>query len=111
MASRAIQSMVRTAWSESLGSTGVSLGGLDALKPLLGVLARLEVLAVLPIGYPGDKPTGQGKKQRKALSEVAHREQWGQPFIWPHGRSQSTAEPRLASDWYRYHLLTMEVIP
>jgi hypothetical protein len=40
-----------------------------------------EVIAVLPISYLRDEIKSQGKKQRKALSEVAYREQWGQPFV------------------------------
>ena len=80
-ASRAIQSMLLTAWTYGLGSNWVGFGGLDNLKPLLGISAEVEVLAVVPIGYPKDKVSGHGKKQRKALSEVAYREQWGQPFV------------------------------
>lgn len=77
-ASRAIQSMMLTAWMDGLGSNWVGFGGLDTLKPLLGIPAEMDIFAVVPIGYPKGK-TGQGKKQRKALSEIAYREQWGQP--------------------------------
>ena len=79
-ASRAIQSMLLTAWADGLGSNWVGFGGLDNLKPLLGIPAEAEVFAVLPIGYPKDEMKSQGKKRRKALAEVAHRERWGQPF-------------------------------
>jgi hypothetical protein len=51
-----------------------------SVKPLLGIPAEVEVFAVLPIGYPLDETKGQGRKRRKALSEVACREHWGQPF-------------------------------
>jgi nitroreductase len=81
-ASRAIQSMLLTAWTDGLGSNWVGFGGLDNIKALLGIPAEVEVFAVLPIGYPRDEIKGQGKKRRKALSEVAYREQWGQPFAW-----------------------------
>jgi hypothetical protein len=37
------------------------------------------VLAVVPFGYPVTA-IGKGKKNRKPLSEVAHRERFGQPF-------------------------------
>src|SRR5439155_6000141 len=53
---------------------GLELGGLRGLekvKDLLGVPAGLEVLAILPFGYPA-RPIGRGQKQRKALREVAH---------------------------------------
>ena len=79
-ASRAIQSMLLTAWTDGLGSNWVGFGGLDNVRPLLGIPAEMEVFAVLPIGYPLDETKGQGRKRRKALSEVAYREQWGEPF-------------------------------
>jgi nitroreductase len=78
-ASRAIQSMILTAWSEGLGSNWVGFLGLTEVKPLLGIPDDLDVLAVIPFGYPA-QASGRGKKQRKPLSEVAHREQFGQPF-------------------------------
>ena len=78
-ASRAIQSMILTAWSEGVGSNWTGFMGLDAVKPLLGIPAEMDVLAVVPFGYPA-KAIGQGKKKRKPLSQVAHRERFGQPF-------------------------------
>ena len=78
-ASRAIQSMLLTAWTEGIGSNWVGFHGLDAVKPLLGISAELDVLAILPFGYPAQK-VGKGKKKRKLLSEVASRERYGQPF-------------------------------
>lgn len=77
--SRAIQSMVLTAWAEGVGSNWAGFGGLDEVQAMLGVPAELDVLAVLPFGYPVD-PGGRGKKQRKPLGQVAHRERYGQPF-------------------------------
>jgi nitroreductase len=79
-ASRAIQSMLLTAWTEGLGSNWVGFGGLDHIKPLLAIPADVDVFAVLPMGYPGKDIQGRGKKQRKSLSEVTYREHWGQPF-------------------------------
>ena len=78
-ASRAIQSMILTAWSEGLGSNWVGFRGLTQVKSLLGVPDDLDVLAIVPFGYPA-QVRGQGKKRRKSLSEVAHRERFGQPF-------------------------------
>ncbi len=77
--SRAIQAMILTAWSEGVGSNWVGFMGLDEIKPLLGIPAQIDVLAIVPFGYPA-QPTGRGKKQRKPLSEVASRERFGQPF-------------------------------
>jgi nitroreductase len=78
-ASRAIQSMILTAWSEGLGSNWVGFLALTEVKPLLGIPDDLDVLAIVPFGYPA-QAYGRGKKERKALSEVAHRERFGQPF-------------------------------
>jgi len=78
-ASRAIQSMLLTAWADGLGSNWVGFGGLDKAKVLLDIPAKLEVLAILPFGYPV-RAIGSGKKQRKRLSEVAHLERFGRPF-------------------------------
>ena len=78
-ASRAIQSMILTAWSEGVGSNWVGFENLSAIKPLLGIPDNIDVLAILPFGYSA-KEIGKGKKKRKPLSEVAHRERFGQPF-------------------------------
>jgi nitroreductase len=78
-ASRAIQSMVLTAWSEGVGSNWVGFRGLTEVKSLLGIPDELEVLAIVPFGYPA-RAIGRGKKQRKSLSEVVHRERFGRPF-------------------------------
>ena len=78
-ASRAIQSMLLAGWADGVGSNWVGFGGLVKVKDLLDIPAGLEVLAILPFGYPA-RPVGRGKKQRKALREVAHLERYGRPF-------------------------------
>ena len=78
-ASRAIQSMLLTAWAEGVGSNWAGFGGLDEIGKLLKIPDDLDVLAILPFGYPLDA-VGRGKKQRKPLGEVAHRERFGLPF-------------------------------
>jgi len=78
-ASRAIQSMFLTAWSKGVGSNWVGFLGLSEVNSLLGIPDDLEVLAILPFGYP-TQDIGKGKKQRKSLSEVAHLGRFGQPF-------------------------------
>ena len=77
--SRAIQSMMLTAWSEGVGSNWVGFMGMTEVKPLLGIPDNLDMLAIIPFGYPA-RPVGKGKKNRKPLSEVAHLERFGQPF-------------------------------
>ena len=78
--SRAIQSMILTAWSEGVGSNWVGFqGGLAEVNSLLGIPADFDVLAIVPFGYP-TQDRHQGKKKRKPLSQVAHRERFTQPF-------------------------------
>ena len=78
-ASRAIQSMILAAWGEGVGSNWVGFGGHEEVKALLAVPDDLDVLAILPFGYPEGR-VGRGKKQRKPLAAVAHRERFGVPF-------------------------------
>lgn len=78
-ASRAIQDMILAAWSRGVGSNWAGFHGLDAVKPALGIPGDMDVLAVVPFGYPA-QPAGAGKKKRKPLGEVVHRERFGQPF-------------------------------
>jgi nitroreductase len=78
-ASRAIQSMVLTAWSEGVGSNWVGFFGLDEAHALLDIPEDLDVLAIVPFGYPTQE-IGKGIKQRKPRAEVVHHEQFGQPF-------------------------------
>ena len=77
--SRAIQSMMLTAWSEGVGSNWVGFMGMTEVKTLVGIPDDLDVLAIIPFGYPA-RPAGKGKKNRKSLSTVAHLERFGQPF-------------------------------
>ena len=77
--SRAIQSMVLTAWEQGVGSNWVGFNNLKQVNPLLGIPAEVEIVAILPFGYPVAS-IGKGNKKRKPRPEVAHRERWDQPF-------------------------------
>lgn len=77
--SRAIQSMMLTAWSEGVGSNWVGFRGLEPIKEVLNVPDEFDILAIVPFGYPAEH-IGQGAKNRKPLREVASRERFGQPF-------------------------------
>lgn len=81
-ASRAIQSMILTAWSEGVGSNWVGFTGLGELNKLLGIPDDLDVLAIIPFGYPA-KTLGKGKKNRKPISEVVNSGRFGKPFTPP----------------------------
>jgi nitroreductase len=75
--SRAIQSMILTAWAEGVGSNWVGFGSLPAMNELLDIPKELDALAIVPFGYPVKKST-QGVKKRKAASEVIHHGKFGQ---------------------------------
>lgn len=77
-ASRAIQSMILAAWAEGVGSNWCGFRHLRQVNPLVGLPDGLEVLAVVPFGYP--KEERKGKKKRKPLGEVVYRERFGTPF-------------------------------
>jgi len=78
-ASRAIQSMILTAWSQGVGSNWVGFDNLKHINPVLGIPEEVNILAIVPFGYPV-KTIGKGKKVRKPLGEIAHSERWDQPF-------------------------------
>ena len=77
--SRAIQSMVLTAWADGIGSNWVGFAGMQGLHDVFGIPADQKVIAILPFGYPV-KPGGKGKKNRKPIGEVVHREMFGRPY-------------------------------
>jgi nitroreductase len=80
-ASLAIHSMMLTAWAEGVGSNWVGFANRyeETIAPLLNLPDEYDILAIIPFGYPVFE-LGKGKKRRKALGEVAHRETFGQPF-------------------------------
>jgi nitroreductase len=77
-ASRAIQSMILTAWADGVGSNWAGFGGLEEVRQRFGLPDRYDVLAVVPFGYP-TRPV-RGKKNRKPLGEVVSRERYGTPY-------------------------------
>lgn len=86
-ASRAIQSMVLTAWAAGVASNWVGwigFGGIDEARGLLGVPDTYDVLAILPFGYPA-AAFGAGKKHRKPQDEVISYGRFGLPFERPQG--------------------------
>ena len=50
------------------------------VKELLGVPEQVELVTVLPFGYRLQGMQGTGRKQRKSLDEVTHRERFGQRY-------------------------------
>ncbi len=77
--SRAIQSMMLTAWSHGIGSNWTGFNNLKHVNPALGIPDEIDILAVIPFGYPIGV-IGKGQKKRKPLNEIAFRERWNQSF-------------------------------
>ena len=78
-ASRAVQSMMLTAWDEGVASNWVGFDNLEWANAVLEIPPELKVLAIVPFGYPQVR-LGRGKKDRKPLAEVVSSERYGQPF-------------------------------
>jgi nitroreductase len=78
-ASRAIQSMVLTAWADRVGSNWTGFGGLESIRQKVGIPGDYDVLAVIPFGYP-KRSLGKGKKKRKPFNEVVSSERFGTPL-------------------------------
>jgi nitroreductase len=78
-ASRAIQSMMLTAWADGVGSNWVGFAGMSGVAKLLGIPDEYDVVAIVPFGYPR-RPARHGRKNRKPLGEIASAETFGDPF-------------------------------
>ncbi|HKW69886.1 MAG TPA: nitroreductase family protein, partial [Candidatus Dormibacteraeota bacterium] len=77
-ASRAIQSMILTAWGDGVGSNWTGFGGLENVRVEFGLPDTYDVLAVLPLGYP--KRKAMGRKKRKPFDQVVSAERFGRPL-------------------------------
>ena len=78
-ASRAVQSMMLSAWEDGVGSNWVGFSNLAKPAEALGIPASHSLMAILSFGYPVDK-IGRGKKRRKPLGDVVSNERFGTPF-------------------------------
>lgn len=75
---RAVQNMTIQAWAEGLGSGWVGNFESDKVKELLSIPPNLNLLTVIPFGYPTVKYIG--KKKRKPFSEIVFAENYGASF-------------------------------
>jgi nitroreductase len=78
-ASRAIQSMILTAWGDGVGSNWTGFSHLENVREAFGLPAEYEVIAVLPLGYPRRKVIG--RKKRKPFDQVVSAERFGTPLV------------------------------
>ena len=77
-ASRAIQSMILTAWVDGVGSNWAGWVGMESVRKEFGLPDSHDVIAVVPLGYP--RRNVIGKKRRKPFNEVVSAERFGTPF-------------------------------
>jgi len=78
-AGRALQQMELMAWSEGVGMCFVGVREADqqvAVKELLGIPEKMELITLLPFGYRADIPKPAGTP-RKAMNEIIHWERFG----------------------------------
>lgn len=73
---RAVQNMALAAWNEGVGCCWIGAIDRQKVKEMLNIPQNLQVLTILPFGYP-EQFTVKRKKNRKTLGEVAHREKFG----------------------------------
>ena len=75
----AVQNLLLAAGALGLGTTLTTLhrGFEDDLKRLLAIPAPVEVVALIPVGYPADR---FGPTRRKPAREVTFVERWGAPL-------------------------------
>jgi len=78
-ASRAIQSMMLTAWADGVGSNWVGFTGMREVADVVAIPEAYDVVAVVPFGFPRN-PATQGRKNRKPLGAIASAETFGNPF-------------------------------
>jgi nitroreductase len=81
-AGRALQQLELVAWAEGVGGCVAGIRGEEnrKVKELLQVPDAMELVTVMAFGYPTDDATSRGKR-RKPLSEIAHRERFGQRYL------------------------------
>ena len=82
-AGRALQQMELMAWSKGVGMCFVGVREADqqkAVKELLGIPGKMELITLLPFGYRSDIPKPSGTP-RKPMSEIIHWERFGSTAI------------------------------
>jgi nitroreductase len=70
----ALEHIALQAAEEGLGTCWIGAFDQAPVKRLLGIPAKVQVVELMPLGYPADEAR---PKQRKSLAEIAMREQWG----------------------------------
>jgi nitroreductase len=70
----AIDHLTLAATEEGLGTCWIGAFDPGKIRQILGIPSEIEVVEVLPLGYPADPSIKQ--KDRLPASEIVHRERW-----------------------------------
>jgi nitroreductase len=71
----AIDHLTLAATEEGLGTCWIGKFDPDRVRDVLGIPAEIEVVELIPLGYPADPSAA--KKKRLPLEQIVHRERWG----------------------------------
>ncbi len=71
----AVENMMLAAWSLGLGTCWIGTMDREGAKQLLGVPEELNLLTVIPLGYPAEESRAPS---RKSLDELVYWERFGQ---------------------------------
>lgn len=71
----AITEMIAAATAEGLGTCWVASFDPDKARKILGIPQNIELVALIPIGYP-KTPLVREEKDRKKLEEILHYNRW-----------------------------------
>lgn len=71
----AVQNIMLAAWELGIG-TGWATIEKDKVKKILNIPADFDVLTVIPMGYPLDKPHAHKEEDRKPLDELMNFEEF-----------------------------------
>lgn len=72
----AIDHLILACRNEGLGACWVGAFHAEPIKETLGIPEHIEVVMVIPVGYPGGQDSFKGVYGRKTLKEIVDYEKW-----------------------------------
>ncbi len=73
----AVEHMVLEAVEQGLGTCWIGAFDPDEVRKVINAPSDLNVVAVLPVGYPAESP---GPRPRRSLEEICYLEEYGKKF-------------------------------